>query len=174
LNLTVNPADLLPTQAGAYHYQGSETSSPYADFDWFVFATPSQISACQLDQFRKVQEGNARCLQARNNRPVTYLQVTAVCGDGLVEGNEECDLGPQNSDYASDTCRRNCRLPRCGDGVQDKGEQCDGTPNCTPSCTLACAAAAQLPQNTNQTTSNNGLVVDENIVNVNFDSIFSQ
>jgi len=173
LNTTVNPADWIPKQAGVYYYQGSYSDAPYTEnFDYFVFATPQTISSCQLAQFRKVQTDNARCLQARNNRPVTYLQMNSVCGDGLIEGNEECDMGPMNSDFASDSCRRNCRLPRCGDGVQDKGEQCDGTPNCTPTCTLSCPAAAEYPQMTNQTASTNS-VVDENIINVNFSELFS-
>jgi hypothetical protein len=173
LNTTVNPADWIPKQAGVYHYQGSYTDAPFAEnVDWFVFATPQSISTCQLNQFRKVISDNARCLQARNNRPVTYLQITSVCGDGLIEGNEECDNGPANSDFAPDTCRRNCRLPRCGDGVQDKGEQCDGTPNCTPTCSLSCPAAAEYPQVSNQTTTTS-TVVDENIINVNFDKLFS-
>ncbi len=47
------------------------------------------------------------------------------CGDGLVEGVEECDDASENSDAAPDACRTDCRLPHCGDGVQDAGEQCD-------------------------------------------------
>jgi len=171
-NTTYNPADLLPTQAGVYWYQGSYADEPYYEtLDWFVFSTPQSISKCQLEQFRKVQNDKARCLQARNNRPVTYLQVSSVCGDGLVEGNEECDVGPANSDYAPNACRRNCRLPRCGDGVQDKGEQCDGTPNCTPSCTLACAGATHYPETRNHTTTSDS--VEENVINVKFDSLFA-
>lgn len=172
-NTTVNPADILPTQPGTYWYPGSDDTCTQ-NTDWFVFTSPQSISTCQLNQFRAVLTDNARCLQARNNRPVTFLQVTSRCGDGLIEGNEECDEGPENSDYAPNSCRRNCRLPRCGDGVQDKGEQCDGTPNCTPSCALACSWAASYPENRNDTTAySNSPVVDENIVNVNFNDILS-
>jgi len=69
---------------------------------------------------------------------VTFLEVTAKCGDGIVEGNEECDNGPRNSDHAPNACRRNCKRASCGDGVKDDGEVCDGTPNCGRDCKLSC------------------------------------
>jgi cysteine-rich repeat protein len=59
-----------------------------------------------------------------------------TCGDGQVEGDEECDCGDSedrrpsgcgtiNSDMSPGACRTNCRLPSCGDGVVDEGESCD-------------------------------------------------
>lgn len=48
---------------------------------------------------------------------VTY---SAICGNGLVEGGEQCDGsgGP--------LCDANCnRIPSCGDGLVDPPEQCD-------------------------------------------------
>jgi cysteine-rich repeat protein len=49
--------------------------------------------------------------------------VTAVCGDGVVEGNEECDDG---GTAAGDGCAPNCqREPLCGDGFVDDPEECD-------------------------------------------------
>ncbi len=50
---------------------------------------------------------------------------TAECGNGIVEGFEDCDDGDENSDSQPDTCREDCRLPRCGDGVVDSSEECD-------------------------------------------------
>lgn len=63
----------------------------------------------------------------------------AGCGDGVVEGFEECDAGEANSDSAPDACRLDCRLARCGDGVLDGGEACDdgnvlGSDGCSASC----------------------------------------
>jgi hypothetical protein len=69
---------------------------------------------------------------------------TATCGNGTVDGQEECDNGAANSDRTPDACRLDCKRPKCGDGVVDKGEQCDpGTsgvgsapdPNCRADCT---------------------------------------
>ncbi|HEY8427051.1 MAG TPA: hypothetical protein VIL20_01700, partial [Sandaracinaceae bacterium] len=70
------------------------------------------------------------------------------CGNGVVEGDEECDEGENNSDTAPDACRTDCTLPRCGDGVIDGGETCDGTELGGRTCadegfasgTLRCAA----------------------------------
>ncbi|MCB9705202.1 MAG: hypothetical protein H6711_25230 [Myxococcales bacterium] len=51
----------------------------------------------------------------------------AVCGDGVVEGDEACDDGAANADDVADACRTDCSAPRCGDGVIDPGhgEVCD-------------------------------------------------
>lgn len=58
------------------------------------------------------------------------------CGNGVIEAEEKCDSGKQNSDYYSDSCRTNCELPRCGDGVTDSGEECDGGLACSAQCRL--------------------------------------
>jgi cysteine-rich repeat protein len=65
----------------------------------------------------------------------------APCGNGILEGIEECDDGPDNSDTVPGACRTDCRLFFCGDGVVDPGEACDdgNTVNddgCTNSCAL--------------------------------------
>lgn len=63
------------------------------------------------------------------------------CGDGRVEGAEECDDGAENSDVAIDACRTDCRRARCGDSVVDSGEACDdggrlGGDGCGPTCAI--------------------------------------
>ncbi|WAS95336.1 DUF4215 domain-containing protein [Nannocystis punicea] len=64
-----------------------------------------------------------------------------VCGDGKVEGDEECDLGGDNDDVGE--CTAGCRLAVCGDGlVQDGVEACDdGNEDDADDCTIACQAA---------------------------------
>ncbi|GEM_PF-1571820 len=59
--------------------------------------------------------------QCRNGK----LYTLPTCGDGKLEGVEECDDGANNSDVGPNACRTNCILPRCGDGVTDRNEQCD-------------------------------------------------
>ncbi len=46
-----------------------------------------------------------------------------VCGDGVIEGDEECDLGPDNG--MGDYCRDNCVSNVCGDDYLGPGELCD-------------------------------------------------
>ncbi len=66
----------------------------------------------------------------------------ALCGNGQVEGDEECDAGEigeiVNSDApnAPSGCRTDCTKRRCGDTVVDNsfGEECDGSLGCTSSC----------------------------------------
>lgn len=52
-------------------------------------------------------------------------EVSPLCGNGSLDGSEECDDGPDNSDTEPDACRTDCTLPGCGDGVTDSGEECD-------------------------------------------------
>lgn len=65
-----------------------------------------------------------------------------TCGDGVVHPdidptkNEECDLGPANSDTGP--CLTNCHLAKCGDGKIEAGfEQCD-PPNPGHGCSANC------------------------------------
>lgn len=46
----------------------------------------------------------------------------AACGDGVLQGEEQCDDGNLSD---SDACTAACKLPVCGDGVKSFGEACD-------------------------------------------------
>ena len=65
-----------------------------------------------------------------------------ICGNGTLDGLEECDNGAGNSDFEPDACRTDCTLARCGDQVLDSGEECDdGRYNSdvrTDACRLDC------------------------------------
>jgi cysteine-rich repeat protein len=73
---------------------------------------------------------------------------TAWCGDGKLQGAEECDNGAGNSDGDYAGCSTRCRYLGCGDGIVNGPEECDlghgknttayGDPaGCRPGCTLA-------------------------------------
>ncbi len=57
------------------------------------------------------------------------IYAVPVCGNGVIEGYEECDDAQANSDSAPDGCRTNCVKARCGDYGVDSGEECDDFPN---------------------------------------------
>jgi hypothetical protein len=89
----------------------------------------------------------------------------AMCGNGIVEPPEECDVGPDNTMGANCTfdctnnecgdgyvgymescdppgngCAGNCIVSSCGDGDLDEGEDCDwvADPKCPMNCMLGC------------------------------------
>jgi fibro-slime domain-containing protein len=76
----------------------------------------------------------------------THTDCQDRCGDGVVNGSESCDNGPENADDAYGGCTTACTLgPYCGDGNVDAefGEECDDgtnqttygeTKGCGPGC----------------------------------------
>jgi cysteine-rich repeat protein len=66
----------------------------------------------------------------------------AVCGDGAVQGGEQCDNGVANGPEGN--CTPACTLPLCGDGFahSGSGEECDdGNAEETDSCRSDCTPA---------------------------------
>ncbi len=63
----------------------------------------------------------------------------AVCGNGFVEGAEQCDNGQPGVNTAA--CDRDCTLALCGDALANfpAGEQCD-TGTASVSCDVDCTA----------------------------------
>lgn len=62
-------------------------------------------------------------LDARKVCEIYSSQCTSgFCGDGIVNGNEECDDGNRDD---GDGCNAFCRNEGCGDGVLQSGEECD-------------------------------------------------
>ncbi len=63
----------------------------------------------------------------------------ATCGDGVRQGTEQCDKGPDNADTPDSACRTFCRLPTCGDAIVDGDEECDdGNEADGDACSAAC------------------------------------
>ncbi len=73
---------------------------------------------------------------------------TEICGNGIVDTNEECDEGANNSNDPNASCRTDCKLPRCGDGVLDDqlGEECDDGANNSNDPNAACRTNCKLPR----------------------------
>lgn len=66
-------------------------------------------------------------------------QFPGYCGDGEVNGPEQCDHGEENqvNPYGKGLCDLSCRTaPYCGDGRISEafGEECDGQDGCSPEC----------------------------------------
>ena len=88
------------------------------------------------------------------------LLFAIVCGDGVADGDEECDDGELNAD-APDACRTTCLNPACGDGIQDSGEECDDGNNsdfdgCTALCKVNLCGDGNLQQGVEECDDGNG------------------
>jgi MYXO-CTERM domain-containing protein len=70
------------------------------------------------------------------------IRILNVCGNGLMEGKEECDNGLDNSDTAE--CTATCTTAVCGDGfVLDGTEECDdGNTDPGDGCAADCTEEA--------------------------------
>jgi carbonic anhydrase len=67
----VNPAGLLPHDAGYYTYMGSLTAPPCAEgVTWFVLKTPMEVSTEEISAFAKLYPHDVRPLQPLNGRVV--------------------------------------------------------------------------------------------------------
>lgn len=67
--------------------------------------------------------------------------VPSFCGDGVLDGGEECDLGVDQNGIDGAACRETCELNECGDGYIAGDEVCDDANNtandgCSPDCAL--------------------------------------
>jgi hypothetical protein len=96
---------------------------------WDVLARPDLI----LEPNNALAAGHDIRMEAALLRDLGWV---AVCGDGYVDREEECDDGQGNSDTEPDACRSDCTLARCGDGVVDTGELCDDGVHTGDYCTL--------------------------------------
>jgi len=77
--------------------------------------------------------------ESTTDDPTDGPPVAPMCGDGLVDANEQCDLGPLNADDGD--CTATCRNAICGDRlVNPAAEACDDGPDNADdgTCTLAC------------------------------------
>ena len=68
----------------------------------------------------------------------------AVCGNNVLEGNEQCDDG---NVINGDGCDNNCTPPSCGNGIVTAGEQCDdgnliNGDGCSAVCQIQCVTDA--------------------------------
>lgn len=63
------------------------------------------------------------CLD-KNNGVIPSLLPSSICGNGIVEGSEQCDDGNSNqNDYCDNSCLKITNPAfRCGNGVLDIGE----------------------------------------------------
>ncbi|MFH2009213.1 MAG: kelch repeat-containing protein [bacterium] len=111
--------------------------------------TPEQITACSglTDGAPCTVPGMGGIQQCE----LGYCLPAPVCGDGLLDPDEECDCGtsplgfdPSRCDGPNDNdrpnaCRVDCRASNCGDNVIDDAEECDdgnvaGGDGCSAEC----------------------------------------
>jgi len=69
--VTINAADLLPTENGYYTFSGSLTTPPCSEnVTWFVLKRPVTVTKKEIKQFAKLYRHDARPTQPLNDRVV--------------------------------------------------------------------------------------------------------
>lgn len=62
---------------------------------------------------------------------------TDGCGNGTIDGGEQCDDGRQRNGTRTSLCTQLCTISTCDDGLEHASEECQpGTPDCTDDCRL--------------------------------------
>ena len=88
------------------------------------------------DKGTVANDGTCTCDEGFGSSDCSLVQ---TCGNGVVEGTEECDDGSLNSDTVG-ACRTSCVVSICGDGVKEGTEGCDDgeeTSTCNANCSIS-------------------------------------
>jgi len=94
---------------------------------------------------RHVTQSSYKLTLGQFNR--THTVCAAACGDGVINGDEQCDDGAKNSDTAYGGCTTQCTIgPYCGDGKVEGDEECDdGVNQSTYNQAAGCAPGCRKP-----------------------------
>ncbi|MBI1818209.1 MAG: DUF4215 domain-containing protein [Deltaproteobacteria bacterium] len=110
-------------------YQGGDSASPTPSAT-APTSTPSQSPAPTMT--------TALPTPTITTMPTPTSTRPPLCGNGVLNGSEECDDGNL---IDGDGCDFNCTITRCGNGRVTAGEECDdGNANPADGCTNDCRA----------------------------------
>jgi carbonic anhydrase len=74
-NVNIDPNELLPKNRGYYTYLGSLTTPPCTEVvTWYILKSPSQLSAQQVETFKKYYSNNVRPVQPLDGRTIRQTQ----------------------------------------------------------------------------------------------------
>ncbi len=117
--------------------------------------SPIDLARCQRETLTCTEDAALLTLAPRAATILAHLGISTddgatclasrLCGNGEIDGSEECDDGAANSDTMPDACRTTCVDPICGDGVVDSDEECDdGNQDDGDGCDSTCAIEADV------------------------------
>ncbi|MBM4268905.1 MAG: hypothetical protein FJ144_20200 [Deltaproteobacteria bacterium] len=146
-SLTVKLAGLAPntegigsrvvvTAGGATQMQELRAGSNYVSQDpaeaHFGLGNATQAQTVEVQWFRG---GTTTLTNVTANQVLTITEPPSTCGNGIVDGGEQCDLGASNGGVSC--CQVNCRLRPSGATCRGAADLCDAVETCdgaTPTC----------------------------------------
>jgi carbonic anhydrase len=74
-DVNIDPNELLPKNRGYYTYLGSLTTPPCTEVvTWYILKSPTQLSAQQVEAFKKYYSNNVRPVQPLDGRTIRQTQ----------------------------------------------------------------------------------------------------
>ncbi len=111
-------------------------------------------STCMIEKVKKDKknppkdkEEEPEEIEEPIEEPITELPPEPICGDGIINNEEECDGEEGVLDHY--ICTEQCLLeyiPFCGDSIIDDGEECDDGLEGSETCSVKCAIIELEPE----------------------------
>lgn len=140
-NLRVDHNELSSARFWVYEFVGTE---PPFSGDFFI--SPAEIAVSpnlgSLNTLQTFKSGRRYYIMSAEDLFYSCtkgISTTAVCGNGTIEGSEQCDDGNTRN---GDGCSAECTIQAvCGNGKLEGGEECDdgntaNTDGCSKKCTV--------------------------------------
>lgn len=106
-----------------------------------VSSASSSSSSSSSEDIVLIPTDDTSSASSSSSQDLVFEPLPGICGDGIVQADEECDGGEENNMLGLG-CTPDCRVSVCGNAMLEPGEECDdgvrNTDNQPDSCSTLC------------------------------------